>query len=140
MRVARKRGVEKQSKWLTTPTSHYHVLFFQEAKKRAKEKAEAQKQVEAILAAAAGDGDGKSNAEGGGGAEASEAAAVDPAKRAKALSKKIKKLETVKAKKDAGESINAVGWVGAVVLAWSAKRVADRSSVRVFVVFFKQKH
>lgn len=90
----------------------------QEAKKRAKEKAEAQKQVEAILAAAAGEGDGKSNAEGTEGGEAPGGAAVDPAKRAKALSKKIKKLETVKAKKDAGEAINAVGWGG-------GKRVGD---------------
>lgn len=36
---------------------------------------------------------------------------MDPAKRAKALSKKIKKLETVQAKKDAGEAINAVGLI-----------------------------
>ena len=34
---------------------------------------------------------------------------VDPAKRGKALSKKMKKLEAVRAKKDAGEAINAVG-------------------------------
>ena len=38
-----------------------------------------------------------------------EAAVVDPAKRGKALSKKMKKLEAVRAKKDAGEAINAVG-------------------------------
>ncbi|CAM9492695.1 unnamed protein product, partial [Ectocarpus sp. 6 AP-2014] len=78
----------------------------QEAKRRAKEKAEAQKQVEAILAVAAG-GDADGGEGGGGGGEAVAAAAVDPAKRAKALSKKLKKLETVKAKKEAGEAINA---------------------------------
>ena len=81
-------------------------MFPQEAKKRAKEKAEAQKQVEAILTAAAGGDEGK---EGKGGEENAPAAPMDPVKRGKALSKKIKKLETVKAKKDAGETINAVG-------------------------------
>lgn len=82
----------------------------QEAKKRAKEKAEAQKQMEAILAAAAGGDEGKE--------EAAAAAAVDPAKRAKALSKKIKKLETVKAKRDAGEAINSVGFRGVRRFVW----------------------
>lgn len=94
----------------------------QEAKKRAKEKAEAQKQVEALLAAASGQdkdngaerGDGSVNngagvgVGGGGGAGEPEGPTVDPAKRAKALNKKLKKLEGVKAKRDAGEAINAV--------------------------------
>lgn len=104
-------------------TNAYHFCFrliAQEAKKRAKEKAEAQKQVEALLAAASGQdkdigaerGDvnvnnGAGVGEGGRGGEA-EGATVDPAKRAKALNKKLKKLEGVKAKKDAGEAINAV--------------------------------
>ena len=82
-------------------------MYSQEAKKRAKEKADAQKEVEAVLAAASG-GAGAEAQAGADGAGAGGGAAVDPVKRGKALSKKIKKLEAVKVKKDAGESINAV--------------------------------
>lgn len=84
------------------------VAGFQEAKRRAKERVEAQKQVEAILAAASEDSGnsaapGAAAEEGAGGADP-----MDPVKRAKALAKKLKKLDGVKAKKEAGESINAV--------------------------------
>ncbi|CAM9309742.1 unnamed protein product [Ascophyllum nodosum] len=91
----------------------------QEAKKRSKERAEAQKQVEALLAAASeqgkdengvqdGVGEGQRSSNGGGaGGGSGEAEGVDPAKRAKALNKKLKKLEVVKTKKDAGEPINS---------------------------------
>lgn len=92
-------------------------MCLQEAKKRAKEKAEAQKQVEAILEAASGGGgvDGAAAGGGGGTNGGGEGEVVDSAKRAKALSKKIKKLEGVKTKRDAGEAINAVSRVAGLL-------------------------
>lgn len=69
--------------------------------------------MEAILAAASG---GDETPQGNGAEEAGGAGgAVDPAKRAKALAKKLKKLEAAKSKKEAGETINAVsGWFSLV--------------------------
>ena len=89
--------------------------------------------MEALLAAASeqgkdengvqdGVGEGQRSSNGGGaGGGSGEAEGVDPAKRAKALNKKLKKLEVVKTKKDAGEPINSV----------SAQHVSVTGRVRV---------
>lgn len=87
----------------------------QEQKRRAKERAEAQKQVEALLAATR-DEKGEDTATKNGGHRGTKGdcvggtgtEAADSAKRAKALTKKLKKLEGLKEKKAVGEAINEV--------------------------------
>lgn len=89
--------------------------------------------MEAVLAAASGGGETQAGADGAGGE--GQGAAVDPAKRGKALSKKIKKLEAVKAKKDAGESINAVGHCFALSFVATFPRVSVLESLCGTLVF-----